>query len=75
MHNTIIFGPASTQSQRERRAKGGGEYVYAIPVLGHTEDFGADEKSHAVDTDCNQDLVPGAMKRLVVVTVDLERRT
>ncbi len=46
-----------------------------IPVFGHIEELRADEKSHIIDTDSNQYLVPGAVKRLVVVTIDLKDKS
>ena len=55
-----------TSTERER-----GRERRKIPILNHVKDFGSDKKSHVVHTDSNQDLVPLAIERLVVIPINL----
>lgn len=43
-----------------------------LPILSHIKELRANEKGHVVNADTNQDFVPPAIERLVVVAIDLE---
>ena len=47
----------------------------AIPVLIHIEELCAEEERHVIHADAYQHLIAGAVKRLVIVAVDLGNRS